>query len=312
MHPFAMKPPKWVYLVFLVGIGTLSVRALLDSSFANSALLYVATPFLISFLLFQFVPKPESTGSLRRYLAHLRDATIIMLATSAFLFEGFICVLFFMPIYYLGVTIGFLFSAFSEKKHPSDKNRLRASFIPLIVAVMALEGTAPSTSFERRNQVTRTVIMDADVATLQSNMALPVELPEERDWFLSIFPLPVDVQAGSLEAGDVHLLRFIYKRWFFTNIKEGEFHLRIDSVSDTEVVTSVVENTSYLAAYLNLRGTRVTFKEMPDGRTEVSLTIEYDRMLDPAWYFGPMQRYAVERSGDYFIDAVFARGITYE
>ena len=312
MNPFHLKPPKWAYLIFLIGVGTLGVRILLDSRFANSALLYVATPFIISFLLFQFGPKLPRTSRSRRYLAHVRDATIIMLGTSAFLFEGFICVLFFMPIYLLGISIGFLFGAFAEKDTPDFRNRTLVSIIPLIVGVMALEGTAPSTSFERRNVVTRTVIMDADVATLQANMALPVELPERRQWFLSIFPLPVDVSAGTMEAGSVHALHFIYRRWFFTNIQEGDFHLRIDSVSDAEIVTSVVEDDSYFSKYLKIRGTRILFDEMADGRTQVSLSIEYERLLDPAWYFAPLQQYAIGLSGDYFIDSVFARGIAYE
>lgn len=312
MNLFVMKPPKWAYLLFLIGIGTLGVRTLLDSGFANSALLYIATPFIVSFLLFHFVPQPDNTTALRRYLRHVRDATIIMLGTSAFLFEGFLCVLFFMPIYYLVVTVGFLFGMFSRKEHPDDRHRLKASVIPLIVGVMAIEGTAPSTSFERRNDITRTYTIDADIASLQSNMALAIDLPAQRQWFLSVFPLPVDVKAGSLEAGDVHELDFIYKRWFFTNIQEGEFHLRIDAVSDTEVRTSVVRNTSYLSKYLKVRGTQIGFQVLPDGRTKVDLTISYDRLLDPAWYFAPMQRYAVEQSGDYFFDAVFARGLSYE
>lgn len=312
MSFFSLRPPKWVYLIFLIGLGSLCVRALIDSRFGNSALLYIAAPFVVSFLLYHFVEDPPKGTAARRYWSHMRDATVIMLGTSAFLFEGFICVLFFMPIYYLGVTIGYMFGVFSRKKTSTGADVFRVSLIPLIIAIMAVEGTAPSTSFERRNEVTRSVIMDADIATLQSNMALPIELPEQRHWFLSIFPLPVDVQAGTLKAGDVHKLQFVYKRWFFTNIQEGEFHLQIDSVSEAEVKTSVVKNTSYLAKYLNVRGTRIAFESRVDGRTKVTLTIEYDRLLDPAWYFGPLQKYAVELSGDYFIDAVFARGISYE
>ncbi|MEQ9315237.1 MAG: hypothetical protein RLN72_05250, partial [Henriciella sp.] len=231
---------------------------------------------------------------------------------SAFLFEGFLCVLFFMPIYYLGVTLGYFFGTFCEKDEPDDRNRLRASIVPVLIAAMAVEGTASSTSFERENEVTRSFVINADIPTLQANMALPIALPRQRQWFLSIFPLPVDVQAGSLEPGDVHTLDFVYKRWFFTNIQAGEFHLRIDAVSPGEVKTSVVRNTSYLSKYLKIHGTTIRFQELPGGATKVDLTIRYRRMLDPAWYFAPMQRYAVEQSGDYFFDAVFARGLEYE
>tara|TARA_R110001606_G_scaffold173849_1_gene320340 strand:+ start:150 stop:1088 length:939 start_codon:yes stop_codon:yes gene_type:complete len=312
MTPFALKPPRWAYLIFLAGIGALIVRTLLDSRFANSALLYVAVPFLVSFLLFQFTPKPKNTSITLRYLSHIRDATIVMLATSAFLFEGFLCVLFFMPIYYLIITINFLADLFVNRGGGKDRSKLRASVIPLFIAVLAIEGVTPSTSFERRNEVTRTAIVDLSIDELKANMALPIALPKKRNWLLSIFPLPVDVQAGSLKPGDVHKLKFVYKRWFFTNIQEGRFDLRIDAVEPTEVRTSVVSNTSYLAKYLKIKKTRVVFDPLSDGRTKVSLTIQYNRLLDPAWYFAPMQQYAVEQSGDYFISSVFIRGADHE
>jgi hypothetical protein len=311
--PDIKTTPRWLYLIFLIGVGTLAVRTLLDSRFGNSALLYIATPFAISFLIFHFSERPKVTSPLHGFLAHLRDATIIMLGSSAFLFEGFICVLFFMPIYYLFVTLAYLIGLMSRQGgKKKDDGRLRGSVLTLIILVAALEGTAPSTSFERQNSVTRTAIFEADIATLQANLARPIELPPQREWFLSIFPLPVESQTGSLEPGDIHTLHFVYKRWFFTNVKEGDFRLRIDSVSDEEVRTSVVGNSSYLATYLDLQGTHITFDALPDGRTEVSLTITYQRLLDPAWYFGPLQRHAVEQSADYFLASVFSRGIPYE
>ncbi|MEM7460761.1 MAG: hypothetical protein AAF331_14945, partial [Pseudomonadota bacterium] len=151
----------------------------------------------------------------------MRDATIIMLATSVILFEGFICVLMFMPIYYVIVSVGFGAEALMKKNRDGKQNKLKASILPLAIALLALEGLSPSTSFERQNQVTRTVIVNASIADLKANMADEIDLSEQRHWFLSIFPLPVDVQAGTLDPGDVHKLEFIYKRWFFTNIDRG-------------------------------------------------------------------------------------------
>ena len=40
------------------------------------------------------------------------------------------------------------------------------------------------------------------------------------------------------------------------------------------------------------------------GRTQVMWTIHYRRGLDPAWYFGPLERYAVGFAAQYLIDAV--------
>jgi len=304
-----IKRSRWVYLIFIMGAASLAIRTLLDSRFGNTALLYVAIPFLISFLLFHFA----RTGARRSFGSHLLDATIVMLGSSAFLFEGFICVLFFFPIYIVFAAIGYaVFKGREERHKRGEKNHLKSSFIPIIVAIMAIEGTAPSTSFERHKSVTRAFIIAADVETIQANIAAPFVLPNKRSWFLSIFPLPTDTRAGSLGVGDIHEMDFVYKRWFFTNVKEGQMALRIDGVNDRQITTTLVKNTSYLSTYLSFKNSEINFTPLDDGRTHVSLTMTYERHLDPAWYFGTLQHYAVAQMCDYFVDAVYARGLDYE
>lgn len=295
-------------IISITGATLIITRTILDSAFSHSAAFYIAVPFILSMLLALVTDPPEEQTLWKRYLAEMRLSTIIMLATSAFLFEGFICVLFILPIFYLGITIGFLAKYIWEiQKSKRNRNRMNASVLPLLVFVMALEGVAPSTSFERANQVTKSLIIDAPIHALKANMARPIDLPRDRSLYLSIFPLPVDIQAGSLNPGDIHTLDFVYKRWFFTNIDRGEFHLKIEEVGDRHVKTRVVRNTSYFRKYLDIKGTRVAFDPLPDGRTKVSLMVEYDRLLDPAWYFGPLQSLAVNQSADYLLENVICR-----
>lgn len=39
--------------------------------------------------------------------------------------------------------------------------------------------------------------------------------------------------------------------------------------------------------------------------TRVTLTIRYRRLLDPAWYFKPAERYGVRKAGQYFLDQIY-------
>jgi hypothetical protein len=39
----------------------------------------------------------------------------------------------------------------------------------------------------------------------------------------------------------------------------------------------------------------------------VALTVKYHRLLDPYWYFGPLQQLAAEQSARYIIDTIIAR-----
>jgi len=312
MEKKKFKPAGWGYLLFLIGCSCLILRPLLDSRYATTGLLYVAIPFIISFLLFHFAQDKEF--EINSGLGfHMFKATIVMLGSSAFLFEGFICVIFFFPIYAIFASIAYGVAYNNKKRRIEGKdNHLKSSFVPLIVAIMAIEGTAPSTSFERHNSVTREFIIAADVATIQKNMAEPIVLPKKRNWFLSIFPLPIETRAGSLEVGDVHEMDFVYKRWFFTNIKKGQMALRLDTVSADQITTSIVKNTSYLSTYLSINSSEINFTPLPNGHTHVSLTMNYERLLDPAWYFGTLQHYAVSHMCDYFVDSVYTRGVDYK
>ena len=142
--PPALEAPRVsrrtaVRLLFVIGVAFLVVRALLNSHFRNTTLLYLAVPFGISVLLSQLTSRSDRPSLGWRYLDHLRDATIVFLATSAFLYEGFVCVLMFMPIYVLGVTIGFAFTFLAERWR-GDRRRLGAFVIPPLVAALSLEG----------------------------------------------------------------------------------------------------------------------------------------------------------------------------
>lgn len=302
-----MEKLRGFSLLFVIGAAALTIRAILDSQFRNSTLLYLIVPFAVSIGIHLLVPRPQGKVSVTRgYLRHLRDATIVMLATSAILFEGFLCVLLFMPIYYVIVTLGFIFNWLADR--PGDRGgRAEAFAIPALVVLLASEGLFDQTTVPRFHEAAYEEVVDGSIAELKANMARPIAFNGRRHWFLSIFPLPTRVQAGTLAVGDVHRLHFVYRRWFFANFQEGDMAIRIDEVGKDRIRTRIVENTSYLSHYMKIEGTEVRFRELGDGRTRVSLTVKYQRLLDPAWYFGPMQQLAAQQSAKYLIDTIIAR-----
>jgi hypothetical protein len=301
---------KGYYIFFAIGIATLSIRALLDSQFRNSTLLYLLVPFCVSILIHELAPVREGEGVGRYMARHLRDATIVMLGSSALLFEGFICVLFFMPIYYVLVLVGFAFSALADRGGGDDEDggpRVGAYAIPLGVLLLSMEGLTEPTTVARYREATRVAVVEGSIAELQANMARPIVFPKERDWYLSIFPLPDRVEAGTLKAGDIHRMHFTYRRWFFANLHQGEMHLRIAEVSPRRIRTQITRDDSYLSHYMRVEGTEVNFTDLGGGRTRVALTVKYRRLLDPYWYFGPLQQAAAERSAGYLIQSIIAR-----
>jgi hypothetical protein len=301
-------PKKFGFaLLFIIGASALLIRTLLDSEFGKGTLLYLLVPFAISISLTIFTRKSSRPGRGWDYLNHLRFATIIFFATSALLFEGFICVLMFMPIYYGVVTIGYLFAWALDRANERGGNNLNAYALPALVLLLASEGLLPSTTVPRDRTATYVTYTSQSIAALKSNMAAPISFPAERYWFLKMFPLPDRIEAGTLGVGDVHKLHFTYKKWFFANFSEGEMQIRIAAVEPRHIRTEIVGNTSYLSHYMKIDGTDVRFTPLSSGQTRVSLTVKYHRLLDPAWYFGPMQQLAAEQSALYLAETIIIR-----
>lgn len=300
--------PVWLRYLLIIGFFFLVTRTILDSSFKHSALLYCLVPYAVAVVIYLFMPQPQGRYRWQRFGRHMFSAMIVMLATSALLFEGFLCVLMFMPIYIFFAAIGY---ALAPKELPTKNSAdvFRVSIVPVIIALISLEGVNASLSMEREHSVTRTQIVKLSTAQIHDNLAKPIHLDAKRSAFLSLFPLPTHVEAGSLKAGDIHKAHFTYKRWGMdgVNVKTGQTWLKLASVEPHHIKTEVVKDTSYFAHYLTIHGTDIQLKPLDATTTEISLTIHYRRELDPAWYFGPLQKTAIKESGDYLINHVIAR-----
>lgn len=181
----------------------------------------------------------------------------------------------------MAISIFFYINRLVFNAYHRKTGRVSASILPIIALLLSLEGVHAATTIDRENKATYKTIVNDSIANLKANMTRPIGYDQPRHWFISIFPAPVKVKAGSLAPGDVHHMRFIYKKWFFTNAHEGQLNLRIDAVGDDFVATTITENTSYLASYMAIDGTRVQFADLGGGRTEISLTVFYKRRLDP-------------------------------
>ena len=110
------------------------------------------------------------------------------------------------------------------------------------------------------------------------------------------------VDAKSLTEGEVHTINYRYHRWFVTNTHEGFTKMKVAEASDQRIRMQIIEDTSYTSNYINAHGTEINLKPIDANTTEVSLTIKYERLLDPAWYFDPLQHYAAGLLGEYLIE----------
>lgn len=302
MRLTSWRKPKWIHIFLLMVPAVVMVRFLDGINQFNSAPLYLGVPYLVAVGLLYLTPDAKPRNHRQWFFRHLRNSLIVLLGTGVLLQEGFVCVVLFAPIYF-AVLLLVLLGRWLE----GDGRAVYSPIIAGVVALLSLEGVTGFYSFEREESVTRSVIVQQTPAQLRRNMAMPFDFTESRHWLLRLFPLPSAVEAGSLNPGDLHTVHFTYHRWFVTNTHIGEMKLRIVDVEDDGVTTRVESNTGYLANYMMLHGTRVRFEPVGPGATRVSLTVHYRRLIDPVWYFGPLQRLAAGLSAEYLIGTVIAR-----
>ncbi len=312
MSIFSKSPHhKWPVALryfFLIGLFAFITRLVLDSDFRHTGILYLLIPYLVSVSVYLFIPYPSGTTRWGRFGRNVLGPLLIMLGTSVLLFEGFLCVLMFLPIYLFVVFLTFLVMViFPPKK---DKSTVfKSSLLPLVIGIASLEGVWQTTSANREYTVTKSIVTQLTVAEIHENLKRPIHLDAKRSRFLSLFPLPTRVEAGSLETGDIHKAFFTYKRWGIDgfNVKEGETWVKIAEVSDDYIRTEVIKDTSYFSHYLTVHGTEIRIKKIGLNQTQVELVVHYRRDLDPIWYFGPMQKTAMKESAEYLLTHVITK-----
>lgn len=304
---YFMHKSRLLIIFIMIAVFSILVRILVEYRFHTSALLYVGIPFLIALVLI-LIRSPEKNPSWKRkHLNHLIDAFIIMLGSSVVLFEGFVCVVMFMPIYLIVILILFLLDAAKERARAQGKSTLSMHVLPLLIVVSAFEGVSPATSFDRNEQVSVSRVVQASIADIKHNLVQPMELEKDRPWFLKLFPMPDNIKAGSLSPGDVHEIHFKYYRWFFTNLHEGSMRLEISANETNRIRTTFLSDTSYIANYVTLKGTEIRLDSIDAQHTRVTLSINFERKLDPYWYFSPIERYGISKTADFLITEVIAR-----
>ena len=294
-----------IFFMIMIALTSLGIRALGGYHFHETALLYVGIPFVIALVL--IMVRPASAASWKkRYVIRLTDAFIIMFGSSVVLFEGFVCVAMTIPIYLIIMLMMFTFEWFDQRAKQKGRKNLSVHLLPVLVLLSSFEGVVPETSFDRNESVSVTRVVSASVAEIKLNLQQPMDLKTKRPWFLHLFPMPYEIKAGSLNAGDVHEINFRYYRWFVTNVHEGKMLLEISQVEDDRIKTTFLDDTSYFSNYLRLKNTEIFLEAVSPNQTRVTLRIDYERTLDPYWYFSPVSRYGVNKTANFLITEVLA------
>ncbi len=270
----------------LIGIGItgLTFQLLRYQSLHSSALFYIAIPLLLAYVFINTMPSKSHTGKI------LKGTTIVLLLSGPILQEGFICIVMAAPLFYI---VGGIIGAVLDYRVRKGKTKIHSSFLLSIMLVMSLEGTHPMFTFDRFNTVVVKKVVNASVSEVKSQLNRPIDLGNQVPTYLKLFPFPSSKDFKGNQVGDVNTLNFIYKKHVFFNSVIGDLKYQITSTGKNYIESRVISDHSYVNTYLNWQSSKVSWNKIDSNHTEVVWEIDYERKLDPAWYFGTLEKYTV-------------------
>lgn len=280
--------PTLIGVILLLAAGSLGYRWLAWHHLEQTSAMFVGLPAILAIAIAMIPPPKSVTGTILRVLS-------LFLLMSGILFgEGFICILMAAPIVLgVGCIIGMLVD------HGRRRRGVPLMALPLIV-LMGVEGTTPQLSFPREEVVSVEKTVAATLADVRSALAATPRFRTTLPVYLRLkFPLPSETSGSGLQEGALRVVRFAGGEG-----KPGNLVMRVGEADDQHVRFDAVSDTSHIAHWLKWEEARVDLSEVAPGQTRVRWTLRYRRDLDPAWYFGPWERYAARLAAGYLIDNV--------
>lgn len=196
------------------------------------------------------------------------------------------------------MPLGFIVGIFADKARARREfeKRFRLMVLPALV-LMSLEGVTGLLSFPRDEVVTvsREVALAPAAACAQLARGPRFVLSELPSFLKLGFPAPHRIDGGGLETGDKWLIHFAGGEG-----KPGDLSAEVVESGPDHIRVARVADTSHIAHWLDWKD--AAWKIEPSGNgSRVTLTMRYRRLLDPAWYFKPIERYGVKKAGEYFL-----------
>jgi hypothetical protein len=292
-----VPPPRpvspYVWLCLAVGIASILFRILVLGQKEQTSLMFIGLPTAMAMLI-AYLPRASSaTGMITKGI------TLFLLLLGILMIEGFICILMAAPLFYgIGFIIGILVDAARRRKE--SRKRLHLVVLP-VLTLMSLEGVTGLLSFPRDESI-----------VVSHEVALPIEAARERlakgpsfvlgelPPFLKLgFPAPHRIEGTGLEMNDTWLIHFAGGEG-----KPGDLKAQVVESSPSRILVNCVSDSSHISHWLDWKSAEWVLEPTATG-TQITLNMRYTRLLDPAWYFKPIERYGVRKAGEYFLEQTY-------
>ena len=287
-----------VAIIVAVAAGCLAYRFLVGHNLQQTSALFVGLPALLAIVVVLFVAPRSAIG------VAAKAVTVGLLVSLVFLGEGILCVLMSAPLFYF---VAIAIAAAMQRSSGERLTTLRSCAAMLIVAPLSLEGVFDATTFDRDETVTVSRIVYATPDAIGCALFAPPRFDRALPFYLRAgFPRAVStrIERGSgptrwivtLRGGEMHLDGM--------EPRAGDLVLELEELRPGFARWRAASDSSHMTHFLAWRDAAVRWERVGPDATNVTWTLRYRRGLDPVWYFGPPERYAVQLAASYLIDAV--------
>jgi hypothetical protein len=287
-----IKPAQWGVIMLAVSLsaGALLYHLLWRHPLGHTAALFLGIPTVLAVLL-ALTPRAKSvTGAI------VKGITLALLIIAPLLGEGYLCILFVSPLFFIvGIIIGLV-----ADHRKVEKGGLNLTCITLVFLPMCLEGVFPATTWNRSQSVEVVQVVRGSAEAVEQALARSPDIHQTLPAFLTIgFPRPLTAHGEGLTVGATRTIHFSGAE----GDPEGDLVLRVSEHRRGYARFATVSDSSKLTQWLKWDGSEVAWQPVDADHTRVTWKIHFERGLDPAWYFTLWQRAAVSQAAEFLIQA---------
>jgi hypothetical protein len=271
-------------------------RLLVISRTEQTALMFIGLPTVIALVMCRMPASKTITGSI------MKGITFFLLILAILLIEGFICILMAAPFFY---SIGFIIGIFADKARAKNHMPHMYCSVIVVLGLMSLEGINETLSFSRDEViVVETLVLMSHQQATSALARGPSFRNEQLPLYLKMgFPRPQSISGNGLTVGDQWKILFAGGEG-----KPGELVAQVTEASADFYRVEKISDASHISHWLEWQSAEWHLSRIDEQHTRVVLTMRYRRLLDPAWYFGPAERYGVRLAGKFFLTQTFHSG----
>ena len=286
-------------IILAVTIAALLYRTLVAHNVQQTAALFVGVPAILA-LFVAFAISPDSAVGVA-----CKAVTIGLLVSLLFLGEGILCIAMSAPLFYaIAILIALVMKVAARRRQPP---MLCTCALLLAILPMSMEGVTDVATFSREESIVVTKIVQSPAQDVERALIATPRFERARPLYLRAgFPNPISTVTEKTSGNDRWVIRFRggETRLNGTEPRIGDLVLELEEKRPGLLRWRAVSDSSHMTHFLDWRGASVQWEAIDTRTTKVTWRLEYRRGLDPAWYFGPMERYAVRLAAGYLIDSV--------